>query len=147
VYNYINGLVYTAEDDTVSVKESTSFSIIASIMIGENRGDVEYDPVNDIIVSVTAARSFKTNYINKIDPSTNTLIGQEVVSSNEAMNQLIYSRATGLMYAARSNTDQLLVIDPSNTVGNLIVNIIKIGKLLDEPLNNTSWMALNQIVL
>jgi len=139
-YNPINGFIYWVERGFVRVVEPHTWTVIASLLAGTDRGSCDIDLDNNIVLAVDTA-----NNLTKIDADTNTVIGSE--NPGEAMDQIFWSRASGLFYTRKRGTDQLFVYDATKSPGNMKVNQITVGKTPVTNFQNNPCACINQIML
>lgn len=142
-YNPINGLIYWVERGAVRVVEVETWTVIASLSAGTDRGSCDIDLDNNIVLAVDTA-NFNRN-VTKIDADTNTVIGSE--NPGEAMDQIFWSRASGLFYTRKRGTDQLFVYDATKSPGSMKVNQITVGKTPVTNFQNNPCACINQIML
>jgi hypothetical protein len=142
-YNPVNGLIYWVERGAVRVVEPHTWTVIASLLAGTDRGSCDIDLNNNIVLAVDTGGG----NVAKIDANTNTVIGSE--NPGEAMDQIFWSRASGLFYTRKRGTDQLFVYDATKSPGSMKVNQITVGKtpVTNNNFQNNPCACINQIML
>jgi len=145
-YNPINGLIYWVERGAVRVVEPHTWTVIASLSAGTDRGSCDIDLDNNIVLAVDSSPN---GTVTKIDADTNTVIGSE--NQGVAMDQIFWSRASGLFYTRKRGTDQLFVYDGTKSPGSMKVNQIKVGATpvskFTNRFQNNPCACINQIML
>jgi len=139
-YNPINGLIYWVERGAVRVVEPHTWTVIASLSAGTDRGSCDIDLDNNIVLAVSTG-----NNLTKIDADTNTVIGSE--NPGAPMDQIFWSRASGLFYTRKRGTDQLFVYDATKSPGSMKVNQITVGNTPLKTFQNNPCACINQIML
>lgn len=144
-YNPVNGLWYWVTTGRIQVIEFETNTVIASMGGDTDRGDIAIDFTNNIGIPVD--NSGRGNF-GKINCSNNTYAGTENSGYSQPLGKPQYSPVTGLVYFPVGQTNKLIVVDPTNSVGNLKLREITIGNYDDQgSYNSKNYTAINQIML